>query len=549
MFRTGLLILTRPLPVLGDSISPLLTEVAKIVGATLYVHIQPNTTRDNKVFTISQTPYTQELRTFITQLYICSASVCNHLNVNILLGHISNKSCFPWDVNYRIKPNCDVILFDDDHWLGKDNTTRTSLLENISKKFQPDCRFKPAIEVVNVDQCHNESAGLLSQSNGPSGGPSSLISSFNNTVLGGTFDHIHTGHKILLGEGCLLADKRLTVGVTDGDMNNKKTLPELIQPLQSRLESVKTFIQEVRPNICPNVVPIYDAFGPTITDADLQCIILSQETRKGGQMVNEERQKKGFPQMEEFVIDLVEDQQHDEYEENKISSSSFRKRLLGTMINTPQKKKNLMSVPYVIGLTGGIASGKSAICKRLEGLGAASIDCDKLGHQVYMKGLPAYNRLVEVFGSSIVGEDEEINRRALGPIVFSDPEKLKMLNSIVWPEISKLAEETIQQFRLEGMEVVVLEAALLLDAGWDKLVHEVWTTIIPRQEAIKRMVDRNKFTEEEASKRLDSQLTNQERVNRSNVVLCTLWDYKYTQQQVEHAWLLLSNRRAVLNKL
>lgn len=545
MFSSGLLILTRPLPVLRDTISPLLSEVAKVINTTLYVHIQPSTPDgNNKVFTVSQTPYTQELRTLITQLYTSSASVCNHLDVNILLGHISNKSYFPWDVSYRIKSGCDVILFDDDHWVtGVEDVAKTRLVNHIYKKFQPDCQRMPSIDIVNACRSNTSSSwnGQIDKS--------PLISSFANTVLGGTFDNIHTGHKILLSEGCLLADKRLTVGVTDGEMNNKKTLSELIQPVQSRLEAVKSFIQNVRPNITPDVVPIYDAFGPTITDTDLQCIVLSEETRKGGQMVNDERQKKGFPILEEFVIELVEDQQHSVYEETKISSSSLRKRRLGTLINTPQKKEGLKSLPYVIGLTGGIASGKSAVCKRLEGLGAVSIDCDKLGHQVYKQGLPCYNRLVEVFGPSIVGEDKEIFRPALGQIVFSDPEKLKMLNSIVWPEISKLAEEKIQQFRLEGRQIVVLEAALLLDAGWDSLVHEVWTSIIPRQEAIKRLMDRNKFTEEEACKRLDSQMTNQERVNRSHVVLCTLWEYEYTQTQVEKAWSLLNDRRTVQNKL
>ncbi|XP_060078671.1 bifunctional coenzyme A synthase-like [Ylistrum balloti] len=450
MFSTGLLILTRPLPILRDSLSPMLTEVAKIVATTLYVHIQPNTTRDSQVFTVTRTPYTKELRTLITQLYTSSASVCNHLDVNILLGHISNNSCFPWDVNYMLKPSCDIILFDDDHWLGKEETTRTNLLGHVSRKFQHDCQCTPAIDVVSFNLHQRNGEDLSTQDNVQTTESLPLISSFANTVLGGTFDHIHTGHKILLSEGCLLADKRLTVGVTDGDMNNKKTLSELIQPIQPRLESVRNFIQEVRPNICADVVPIYDAFGPTITDSDLQCIVLSQETKKGGQMVKDERQKKGFPVLEEFVIELVEDKQHNQYEENKISSSSYRKRLLGTLINTLKIKEDLLAVPYVIGLTGGIASGKSAVCKRLEALGAGTIDCDKLGHEVYRKGRPAYRRLVDVFGESIVDENMEINRKVLGPIVFSDQEKLKMLNSIVWPEISKLAEEKIQQFR-KGM--------------------------------------------------------------------------------------------------
>ncbi|OPL20871.1 bifunctional synthase coenzyme a, partial [Mytilus galloprovincialis] len=146
--------------------------------------------------------------------------------------------------------------------------------------------------------------------------------------------------------------------------------------------------------------------------------------------------------------------------------------------------RNIPSSPYVIGLTGGIASGKSALCGRLEKLGAGIVDCDKLGHEVYLKGAPCYSTLVEQFGNEIVGENGEIQRRVLGSIVFSNPEKLQLLNKIVWPEIGKLAENKIKKHAENGKEIVVLEAALLLDAGWNNLVHEVWTSVVPPGEVI-----------------------------------------------------------------
>ena len=97
---------------------------------------------------------------------------------------------------------------------------------------------------------------------------------------------------------------------------------------------------------------------------------------------------------------------------------------------------------------------------------------------------------------------------------------------------------------LTGKEVCFIEAALLLEADWQQRLHEVWTCIIPEQEAITRIMNRNSLSEEEARKRLSSQANNQYRVDKSNVVLCTLWDYEVTQKQVEKAWQLLKGRLA-----
>lgn len=88
----------------------------------------------------------------------------------------------------------------------------------------------------------------------------------------------------------------------------------------------------------------------------------------------------------------------------------------------------------------------------------------------------------------------------------------------------------------------MLDAAVLLDAKWDDFVHEVWSCIIPKGEALQRIMDRDKLSEDKASQRISSQMSNEERVQRSHVVLCTLWEPEYTQQQVEKAWKALQSR-------
>jgi phosphopantetheine adenylyltransferase/dephospho-CoA kinase len=96
--------------------------------------------------------------------------------------------------------------------------------------------------------------------------------------------------------------------------------------------------------------------------------------------------------------------------------------------------------PYVIGLTGGLASGKSSVRKRLEKFGAATIDCDQLGHRTYEPNSNAYGKLVEIFGENILDADKRIDRRKLGSIVFANKDELKKLTDVVWPEIKDLIQ-------------------------------------------------------------------------------------------------------------
>ncbi|NXY92682.1 COASY synthase, partial [Alcedo cyanopectus] len=198
----------------------------------------------------------------------------------------------------------------------------------------------------------------------------------------------------------------------------------------------------------------------------------------------------------------------------------------------PQQDPALPSRPYVIGLTGGTGSGKTSIAKLLGQLGVFLIDADKLGHAVYVPGGPAYEQVVAAFGAEILNEDGTINRRVLGAKVFGNQERLKSLTDIVWPEMAKMVKEQIREADAQGKAVCVLDAAVLLEAGWQNMVHEVWTAIIPEEEAVKRIMARDGLSEEAARSRLQSQVTNSQRVEQSQVVLSTLWEPEVTRKQV-----------------
>ena len=130
-------------------------------------------------------------------------------------------------------------------------------------------------------------------------------------------------------------------------------------------------------------------------------------------------------------------------------------------------------LPMLPGLTGGSASGKTSVGSRLEGQGFGVINCDKVGHQAYTPGTRAHQAVVENFGPRVVAEDGTIIRRELGSIVFGDKEKLELLNSIVWPEIRRMAEDKAKEMWEEGVKVVIWDAAVLLEAKWEESCHEV----------------------------------------------------------------------------
>ncbi|NWS48292.1 COASY synthase, partial [Probosciger aterrimus] len=242
-----------------------------------------------------------------------------------------------------------------------------------------------------------------------------------------------------------------------------KVLMELIEPYELRVAKLREFLEDVKPSLRYDIVRLIDPYGPTVTDPDLQCLVVSQETRQGGEAVNKQRLENGLPALALYEILLMQDPDHSENEEEKISSSSLRHRLLGTLLRPPRQDPALPSRPYVIGLTGGTGSGKTSIARLLGCLGAFVIDADKLGHAVYVPGGPAYKQVVATFGAEILHGDGTINRKVLGAKVFGNQERLKSLTDIVWPEIARMVKEQIREAEAQGKAVCVLDAAVLLE--------------------------------------------------------------------------------------
>ena len=187
----------------------------------------------------------------------------------------------------------------------------------------------------------------------------------------------------------------------------------------------------------------------------------------------------------------------------------------------------------VIGLTGGIGTGKSEVARILEEIGAYIIDADRLGHSAYLPHSEIWDEVVKEFGNGVLLPDEEIDRKKLGSIVFNDPVQLAKLNEIMHPRMGQMVANII-----EGLdaEVVVVEAALLLEAGWDALVDEVWCTGASEDVVIDRLKARNGLNKEEAQKRINAQMSVDERKSRSQVMIENNGDLAQLTTVIEQIW-------------
>jgi len=166
----------------------------------------------------------------------------------------------------------------------------------------------------------------------------------------------------------------------------------------------------------------------------------------------------------------------------------------------------------VIGLTGGIGSGKSTVSRFLAELGTVVIDADKVGHELINPESETWQEVVAAFGRRILAPGGDIDRKKLGEIVFSDPEFLVRLNQIMHPRMFEVVKARIEEYSQQGVSVVVLEAPLLLEAGWSSLVDEVWVTVAPESAVLRRLTDRAGLSEAESLARIRSQLSSEEQV-------------------------------------
>uniref|UniRef100_T1HTP5 Cytidyltransferase-like domain-containing protein n=1 Tax=Rhodnius prolixus TaxID=13249 RepID=T1HTP5_RHOPR len=451
----------------------------------------------------------------VLSLYRNSINMSN-IDVRVLLSSIRNSNISTINTKKRVE----VVYFDDvlnademQGFLKKCVTNRSSDCQTVSLGYQEDGSVEEKIE----------SSGEV----------------YDNVVLGGTFDRLHPGHKILLSEAVLRCSKKLTVGVTNTEMLKTKKLWELIESCATRMNNVRDFLEDVEPTLEYNIVAIGDMFGPTKDDPTFQLLVVSSETVRGGDKVNEVRKDKGLKPLIVHSVDLLLNPNlEDELEEDKISSSTDRIRLLGRLLRRPEAREDIPKWPYIIGMIGGTASGKSSVCKRLEALGAAHINCDLIGHNIYKKGTKVYDLVVRSFGTDILDDQQEISRKVLADIVFKDKSAKERSALAKWSHKERIR----RKIKEKATNVPALHYKPLKFAHCSRHCHEIWACIIPPEEAIIRLRERSGLTEEQAKSRIASQPSNSIQVENANLVFCTLWKPEYTQKQVERAWKELNER-------
>lgn len=353
---------------------------------------------------------------------------------------------------------------------------------------------------------HAGTAALLDELSAAGG--ESLVGSSDSVVVGGSFDRLHAGHKLLLSTAALCARRRLVVGVAGEPLLRRKHLRELIQPLHHRTAAAEGFVASVRPGLRCETSALDEPLGPAASDAELALIVVSSETVSGASAVNDARRAASLPPLAVLEAPLVgaaapDDDEAEGGGEPKLSSTSLRRAELGAFRSARPAAESDPGVrragprpaqephPYIVGLTGGIASGKSTAAAALAAMGVATIDADALAHELYAPGGEAVREIAAAFGEAVRAADGGIDRRRLGARVWADAAARSGLNALLWPRMLEAASRRAGDAARDGAPVVVLEAAVLLEAGWDAVCDEVWVVSVGQDEQRRRLMVRS----------------------------------------------------------
>lgn len=323
MFSTGILVLTSPLHTLPLRIAPVLSSAAQHIKHTLYVHLHPGLNlggggQPRPVFI----PPVVDLSSFISRLYSNATNVCGHLDVRVLLsnvcahsaggcGSLSGANCpFP---SPQLLSHCPEVVLTD---FPLQDPGQSHQVTQCLQKYMGHCyACSPSLpsvllhpQLVKVKEKEEDLGEAEEESAEP-------METYNDVVVGGTFDRLHGAHKTLLNISCLLANTRFLIGVCDKAMLKSKwlggafvvggllclcfdcpcrlcagkVLKELIEPYSLRVQRLQEFLQDIKPSLQVEIVPLDDPFGVSVVDPQLQCIVVSEETRKGGEAVNKKR--------------------------------------------------------------------------------------------------------------------------------------------------------------------------------------------------------------------------------------------------------------------
>ena len=201
-----------------------------------------------------------------------------------------------------------------------------------------------------------------------------------------------------------------------------------------------------------------------------------------------------------------------------------------------------------IGLTGGIASGKSTVASRWRTSGAVVIDTDELAHQTLARGTPTYAAIVKTFGKDILNADQTINRRVLGEIVFADEQKRLALNQIVHPQVAKMWQESLARLERGGQtEVAVAMIPLLYEVGVEAEFDCVVAVGCSEQTQRARLTA-NGFSEAQARARMQAQWLVQKKVDRADFVIWNDGSREVLDQQAAIIWATIKESHHAPNK-
>lgn len=186
----------------------------------------------------------------------------------------------------------------------------------------------------------------------------------------------------------------------------------------------------------------------------------------------------------------------------------------------------------LVGLTGGIATGKSLVSEILRGLGAYIIDADKIAREVVEPERPAWLEIVEFFGKDIINKDKTINRKRLGEIVFNDPVKKRKLEEIVHPRVIEEENRMVKEYlKIKPDGIVIIDAALLIEAGSHKRVDKLIVVYADKETQTKRLMERDGLSRPDAEKRIASQMPLDKKVKMADFVIDNSKDIEDTRRQ------------------
>lgn len=190
----------------------------------------------------------------------------------------------------------------------------------------------------------------------------------------------------------------------------------------------------------------------------------------------------------------------------------------------------------IIGLTGGVASGKSSVARLLEEQGVPVIDADQLARDAVLPGSPALDSIALLFGSGVLAPDGTLDRKRLGALVFADSGKRSQLEKILHPEIRRLADEQVARAVAEGHRLLVYMAPLLIEAGAADRVSEIWVVTVPPEIQLERLMARDGIGREAAQRIIDSQMPLAEKAGYGRILINNSGTPEETRQLVADIW-------------